>query len=96
MKPWIQIFFVVWLPWAVAIAVVPGCGSGTLAALAPTLVPALSQAVGHAAKIVKERTGNDLSQYPSTCEHEYNPDTEKLLILCEIDLGKTVTTRSAP
>jgi hypothetical protein len=88
MKPWIQIFFVVCLPWVI----VAGCGSGALA----TLAPALSQALSHAAQLVKERTGNDLSQYPMTCEDEYDPDTEKLLILCEIDLGKTVTTRSSP
>lgn len=88
MKPWIQILFVVWLLCAITTA----CGTATMAALAP----ALSQAIGQAAKLVKERTGNDLSQYPMTCEHEYDPGTEKLLILCEIDLGRTVTTRSTP
>ena len=76
-------------PWIVALVVVLPClGCGGAAA---GLVPVIAQAVNAAAELVKQRTGNDLSQYPMTCEHEYDPEDEELLILCEIDLSKSVT-----
>jgi hypothetical protein len=64
-----------------------GCGGEAAAVLGPALDYSLRQL----GKLVKDRTGNMLSQYPSTCDHEYNPVTQKLYMLCEVDLSRTVT-----
>lgn len=64
------------------------CGSE---AASTALGMAMNFAMQEVAKAVRDRTGNDLSRYHTECEHEFNPDTNKFLVLCEVDLNKVVS-----
>jgi uncharacterized protein YcfL len=63
-----------------------GCGAATASAV----LPVIEQALRLASDVAKQH-GADLEQAPVTCEHEYDPKTKKLLILCEADLSSQST-----
>ncbi len=61
------------------------CSSCTPATLA-ALGPALEAAITEAGDIVREHTGHNISEYPTTCEYEFNPRADELLLLCTVKL----------
>lgn len=75
----------------IACLLVAGCGGMFAEAAKPALGQALGETLIALGEVVKQRTGNELSSYPFTCEHEYHPDTLKALFLCEVDLSRQVS-----
>lgn len=57
-----------------------GCGS-------EAYLPAVTNVILEVARIAREQTGKDIKDVPVECEYEHNPDTKKILILCEADLA---------
>jgi hypothetical protein len=53
---------------------------------ANTYIPVIERVLELAAKVAAEH-GAKLEDVPMTCEHEYDPRTQKLLILCEANLS---------
>lgn len=57
-----------------------GCGNASY-------IPAVANVILEVARVAKEHSGKDIRDVPVECESEYNPDTQKILILCEADLA---------
>jgi hypothetical protein len=62
-----------------------GCGAGTMGALMPVLEETL-----RLAEEAAKAHGADLSKAPVKCEQDYDPKTQKLLLMCEADLAQQV------
>lgn len=62
------------------LVLVTGCGLFASGAAMPVALNALD----HLAGLVKERTGKRLQDVPMTCEHENDPESGKLLMLCTV------------
>ncbi len=60
---------------------------GVSCASATPYIPVIAQALSLAAEAAKQH-GAELDKAPVTCEHEYDPKTQKLLFLCEADLSE--------
>jgi hypothetical protein len=73
----------------VASAALLGCS----ALSRPATPEAVASALDVIADIVRNETGKELDQVPTTCESEHHPDSGELLILCTVRYRSAVYVR---
>jgi hypothetical protein len=67
---------------AVWLLALVGCGAS-----AGTWVSGIATVMDAVKGAVEQRTGKSIDDLPVSCEHEYDPEAEKVLVLCEVDLA---------